>query len=213
LSGRGFSRILASGLFSDITLGDHTNKYCSLKKMHIDWAALAKELDCESRGGTKYARGALSSLLGDDAIREAVDYYISGRSGAGLARSVLWHIHPRVGIEYCYQIFKEETDLDRRRSAVELLRVVADESALKWVPEFLDDPDEGIQAWGAGVVDQLLWSGFIYEVDCRDILYSMQTHENSAVKERFEFISEFLADRKGSEQDGGGQAATRSELA
>lgn len=179
--------------------------------MHIDWADLSRELDCEFSGGTKYARRALSKILGDDAIRESVDYYISGESGSELARSVLWHVQPRVGIEYCYQIFKEETDLDRRRSAVELLRVVADESALKWVPEFLDDPDESIQAWGAGVVDQLLWSNIIDEEDCRDILDSMQSHENSAVKERFEFINEFLADRNGSEQGGGGQAATRAE--
>lgn len=164
--------------------------------MHIDWATLSEELDCGSGGGTKYARQALSKILGDEAIREAVDCYLSGRTGSELARSVLWHIHPQAGIDYCYRIFTEETDLDRRRSAVELLRVVADESALKWVPQFLDDPDGGIQVWGAGVVDQLLWSDFIDEEDCREVLDSMRNHKNPAVRERFEFIKEFLADRK-----------------
>jgi len=161
--------------------------------MQIDWTALSEALGCESSGGTQYARQALSKILGDEAIKEAVDYYISEQPGSELARSVLWHIHPQSGMDYCYQIFKEETDLDRRRSAVELLRVVADENALKWVPEFLNDPDEGIQAWGAGVVDQLLWSKFIEEKDCLAILDSMKGHKNTHVRERFDFISEFLA--------------------
>jgi len=180
--------------------------------MYIDWAALSQALDCESSGGTRYARQALSRILGDEAIKEAVDYYISGQSGSELARSVLWHIHPQSGMDYCYQIFKEETDIERRRFAVELLRNLADENALKWVPEFLNDPDEGIQAWGAGLVDQLIWSDFIDAEDCQGILDSMKSHENAQVKERFEFIAEFLADRKdNSEQGSGGQQATRPE--
>lgn len=151
-------------------------------------------------------------ILGDEAIREAVEYYISGESGSELARSVLWHIHPRAGMDYCYQIFKEETDLDRRRSAVELLRVVADESALKWVPEFLNDPDEDIQVWGAGVVDQLLWSGLIDEQNSRDLLDAMENHKNAQVRERFEFISDFLSHRNSNSLQGGeGPPVTRIE--
>ena len=166
--------------------------------MHIDWEQLSKALDCESSGGTKHARRALSQILGDDAIQQAVECYIAERPGSELARSVLWLIHPRFGMEYCYQVFKKDTDIDRRRNAVELLRVVADESAFKWVPEFLEDPDELIQAWGAGVVDQLLWSKFIDAEDCQEVLTRMKNHANIHVRERFEFITEFLSHRRAS---------------
>ena len=171
--------------------------------MKIDWAALAELLNCQSSGGSNYAKKALAEILGEVAVREAVDYYISGEPGSELARSVLWQIHPQSGMDYCYKIFKDDKDADRRRSAVELLRVVADEHALRWVLEFLNDPDVGIQIWGAGIVDQLLWSNLIEEKDCHDILAVMKIHTNVSVRERFDFISEFLADRtKTSEQAG-----------
>ncbi|MCB1209296.1 MAG: HEAT repeat domain-containing protein [Verrucomicrobiales bacterium] len=171
--------------------------------MHIDWANLTEVLNCGSRGSTHLAQQALAEILGEDAIKEAVDDYIAGGAGSELARSVLWHIQPEAGMNYCYQIFKEATDPARRCSAVELLRVVADKTALKWVPEFLNDPDEGIQIWGAGVVDQLLWSKRVDEEDCQDILAAMASHPNAQVRERADFISQFLVDRSRGREKGG----------
>lgn len=163
--------------------------------MKIDWQSLAKKLKCENFGGTGYAQQALSEILGEEAIIEAVEYYISGRIGSELARSVLWHIHPKVGIEYCYRIYRNKDEsTERRRFAVELLRVVADETALKWVPEFLNDPDREIQMWGAGLVDQLLWSHFLEEKDCNEILEIMKDHQNPEVKSRYEFVLRFLSE-------------------
>ena len=177
--------------------------------MHIDWAHLSNKLGCESSGGTQYARQALSKIIGDDAIIEAVEYYISGHQGAELARSVLWHIHPEIGMDYCYKIFKEDPDIERRRIAVELLRVVADKKALGWADDFLNDPDSDIQAWGAGLVDQLLWSELVEEEDCATLLITIKKHENLQVRERYDFISGFLAGRKGnSEQAGDDQPPT-----
>ena len=170
--------------------------------MHIDWEALAERLGCENCGGTHYAQEALAEIIGTEAIKEAIDYYIARGAGSELVRSVLWHIRPKSGMDYCYEIFKHETDLEKRQSAVELLRVVGDQRALRWAPEFLGDPDEEIQAWGAGLIDQLLWSDFVDEDDCAEILEQMRVHENPAVRERFEFIQEFLANRnKDSEQN------------
>jgi hypothetical protein len=163
--------------------------------MKIDWQSLAKKLKCENRGGTGYAQQALSEILGDEAIIEAVEYYISGGIGSELARSVLWHIHPKAGIEHCYKIYRNENEnIERRRFAVELLRVLADETALKWASEFLSDPDQEIQMWGAGLVDQLLWSHFIEEEDCKDILEIMKEHQNPEVKSRYEVIIQFLSE-------------------
>ena len=165
--------------------------------MNIDWKSLAKKLNCESSGGTIYAQKALSEIIGDEAIVEAIEYYISAKIGSELARSVLWHLHPKAGIDYCYKIYKDEKEsIERRRSAVELLRVVADESALKWSVEFLTDPDRDIQSWGAGLVDQLLWSNFVEKDECEDILELMKSHSNPAVKESYAFIMEFLVDKE-----------------
>ena len=164
--------------------------------MHIDWKDLANKLDCESSVGTRDACRAISEILGDDAIIEAVEYYITGRPGAELVRSILWHIHPKTGMDHCYKIYKEDSDIDRRRDAVELLRVVADERALGWVEEFLNDPDPGIQTWGAGVVDQLLFSHFVEEENCSVLLNTMKNHANPGVRRMHGLITEYLGDRK-----------------
>ena len=130
---------------------------------HIDWKAIAVQLGTLRAGGessgSEQARKAIELLLGEDNLRESVDYYISGGPGSELARSVLWLIRPWSAMKYCYDIYKSGRDIESRRMAVELLRVVADGRALGWVVEFLEDENEAIQSWGAGVLGQLICSG------------------------------------------------------
>lgn len=165
-------------------------------KEQIDWQALASQLGLLREGGessgTHRACEALESLLGEDNLRHAVDYYISGKPGSELARSVLWHIHPFSAMRYCYDIFKSDLPVEVRRSAVELLRVVADKRAVGWIAEFLNDDDPEIQAWGAGVLDQLLWSELIFPEDIEHLLVKAETHSNIGVRETAEFIRSFL---------------------
>lgn len=109
----------------------------------IDWEKLATELGClagkyEHYSGDEALR-ALEMIVGEDALRASVDYYLAGRRGCELARGVLWQIHPWSAMSYCYEIFKAQGKIETRRSAVELLRVVADRRALPWVSEFLED--------------------------------------------------------------------------
>jgi len=63
-------------------------------------------------------------------------------------RSVLWLLRPWSAMLPCRELFSTAGDLQVRRSAVELLRVVADRRVVPWVPTFLADPDPGIQRWG-----------------------------------------------------------------
>jgi hypothetical protein len=165
----------------------------------IDWQSLASQLgllreDGES-SGSRHACEALETLLGEDNLRRAVDHYISGKPGSELARSVLWHIHPFSAMRYCYDIFKSDLPIEIRRSAVELLRVVADKRAVDWIYEFLNDDDLEIQSWGAGVLDQLLWSELIYPEEIEHLLVKAETHSNIGVRERAEFIRGFLRKR------------------
>ena len=171
----------------------------------IDWEALAKQVgslkaDGES-GGDQSARRALELLLGEEKLCEAVDYYISGRPGSELVRSVLWLLHPWSAMKYCYDIYKSDTDINRRRFAVELIRVVADRRALAWVREFLDDDDEGIQMWGVGVLDQLLYKEWVSGEEAEGLIVKAETHTNANVRETAQFIRSFLVRRGDSEAD------------
>lgn len=166
----------------------------------IDWRDLAQKLgslheDGES-GGSDLGRRALELIVGVDALRNAVDYYIEGKPGSELARSVLSLSKPFSAMERCLEIARSETDIESRRAAVELLRMVADGRGIVWAEEFLRDQDEGVQAWAAGIVDQLLWSNLADPDDCVHLLEKMEKHPNAQVQERVFFIRSFLEARQ-----------------
>ena len=95
-------------------------------------------------------------------------------------------------MSYCYEIFKGPRKLAIRRAAVELLRVVADRRALPWIPEFLNDSDPDIQGWGIGVLDQLLYSELVWPEEAEDLLKTAEQHQSEHVRERAEWIRNFL---------------------
>jgi hypothetical protein len=166
----------------------------------IDWGALARELGLiretdngrTERGGSDEARAALERIIGPGALRSSVDDYVAGAPGGELARSVLWLLHPPAAMERCLEIYREAPDVEDRRAAVELLRVVADRRALAWVPDFLADLDEGIQNWGIGVVDQLVFAGLADISDCESVLALAEDHTSSYVREMAGSVRERL---------------------
>ena len=162
----------------------------------IDWKALALQVGSlggrHERGGNHYARRAIELLLSEDNLRNAVEYYLAGPPGSELARSVMWYIRPWSAMKHCYDIYKSERDIETRRMAIELLRVVADERALNWVAEFLGDEDSGIQTWGVEVLEQLISSGSVEVEDAEQLLLKAETHANILVRERAELIRENL---------------------
>jgi hypothetical protein len=94
----------------------------------INWEELATTLGLlinnGERGSSEAARRALELLIGEDALRASVDYYIAGRRGAELARCVLWQLHPWSAMRYCYDIFKGRStpkSFDRRPPASKAL--------------------------------------------------------------------------------------------
>jgi len=146
-------------------------------------------------GSRETARRALELIVGEDALRSAVDHYVRLEPGAELARMVLWQLHPWSAMERCYEIAKTAPSVEERRAAVELLRVVADRRALPWVGELLGDDDAEVQIWATGVLDQLLWSELIEPEEAEDLLRAAEQHTNPSVPERAAFIRRFLADR------------------
>src|SRR5262252_8373103 len=113
--------------------------------MEINWdeiaTALRREMPDRVPAGSDAARRALEMILGEEALRAAVDYYVAQRSASELVRSVLWLLRPWSAMVRCRELAALSNETETRRSAVELLRVVADRRALPWVSEFLDDKD------------------------------------------------------------------------
>ncbi|WP_187782195.1 HEAT repeat domain-containing protein [Gimesia chilikensis] len=166
----------------------------------IDWTAIARKLgtlqENGESGGSKTAREAVAMIIGSSNLRAAVDHYVSHKKGSELVRHVLWLLHPRCAMERCYEIYQNEEDSQTRRDAIELLRVVADSSVLPWIKGLLEDQDEGVQCWSAGIVDQLLWSHLVDPEKCEELLQLMQNHSNEQVRETHAFIIEYLNKRE-----------------
>lgn len=166
----------------------------------VDWQALARDIGVsrDGRSGTTVQdyRRALEILVGEDVIRAGVDHYVRGGEGMDLVPGVLSRIRPRSAMERCYQIFKTDTDIQARRSAIDLMRMVADRSALVWVPEFLADPDQGVQSWGIEVVEQLLWTGTIDEAEGEGLLKQAERHSNEHVRTVVERTRAMLRKRR-----------------
>lgn len=158
----------------------------------IDWEALASKLsliraDAEGTvtevGSRSHALAAVEELIGAERIASAVDHYVTGQPGAELARSVLWLLRPWSAMQRCREIFDSGLEQRVRRSAVELLRVVADHRALPWVEDFLADSDPEIQMWGVLVVDQLLIANLVDRASCEPVLSRARAHKNKQVRD------------------------------
>jgi hypothetical protein len=160
----------------------------------VDWQRIAEDVGSLSRsadtdrgwsehGGTHLARLALEHLLDAEVYRSAVDHYVKGAPGSELARSLLWLVHPWEGMQRCHEVYSIAENLETKRRAVELLRVVADRRAVSWVSQYLQDSDEQIQFWGAGILEQLLLSDLVQLDECLDLLGDMANHANPKVQE------------------------------
>ena len=129
----------------------------------IDWLALSRSVKQNKPPdhSSPTALVAVEKIIGEDVLRQAVDYYVALKPEYELARRVLWQLRPWSAMQRCYEIFRSDADIESRRTAIELLRVVADERVLDWVDEFLADSDVGIQNWAMGILDQMLFGGDI----------------------------------------------------
>ena len=135
-------------------------------------------------GGGAVAAQALTQIIGDKALREAVDFYITGAPGFELARSVLRMLKPPAAMNRCREIFRDSTDDEEAGAAIELLRVVADKRVLDWVPEFLSSSNRSARIWGVGVIDQLWMDGEIEPEEGRALVEEALNDSDQAVREQ-----------------------------
>ena len=170
----------------------------------IDWKTLAEKVG-SLKGGNEFgsdafALKAIEALIGEQSIREAVDYYIQGEPGSELARSVIRQIRPKSAMDYCYEIYKNDSNLEHRRMAIELLRVAADHNVVPWIEEFLSDDDPAIRTWGFGIIDQLLWSELVKEAEVSHLIVLAEKAADENLLENIEFVKSYLKARKEHEE-------------
>jgi hypothetical protein len=81
--------------------------------MEINWGEIRSVVrtempDLEPAGGDA-ARRALEVILGEEALRERVDYYVAHRPASELVRSVLWQLRPWSAMARCRELAQLRT--------------------------------------------------------------------------------------------------------
>jgi hypothetical protein len=160
--------------------------------MAIDWKAIAEQIGgLQSNGGervvgTDGGRRALEILLGEENLRDAVDYFISLQPGAFTAEMVLKIIRSEIVMNRCFEIYKSEPGTERGCGAVFLLGCMADYRVLPWVREFLEDGNEAVRLNGLAVLRNILDGplGDDELATVRGLLDIAESDNNASVRER-----------------------------
>lgn len=166
--------------------------------MKIDWTEVARKHDIiqadggERMYGDKHRNEVLADILGHESLIAAAELCINMRIGSGwnLAESILRLLRPPHVLDYCYSVYKNDTNDERRGYAVRLIGQMADRRRLGWLHEFLDDPNETVQNWAATSVERFLQYG---ELDLEEVcaeFRQMASHSNPYVRGKYaEFMT------------------------
>ncbi len=145
--------------------------------MQVDWEALARQVGSPSggfeQGGSNFAELALEQILGEAAIRDAVDIILDYHACSELASSVLWRITSRLATDVAYEEY-ESSSGERAARAVWLIKHIAHPRSLEWVREFLRD--DNVAVWGVAVLDQLLWTSRVEPEAVEELLQIAERH-------------------------------------
>lgn len=172
----------------------------------IDWGTLADTLGAiqttesgwSERGGTGLACEVLALMIGDDALRDSVDFYVSGQPGHELARSVLWLLGPLAAMERCREIFRQSKDEQEQADAIGLLKVVGDRRVLEWIPEFQASANPMVRNWTVGLIDQLLiMKGAITQDEAMPLLERALSDPDEAVRAQARQVLEMADEQAG----------------
>jgi hypothetical protein len=87
----------------------------------VDWRQLAEQLGTitwterghHEKGGAIVACEALTAIVGDEALCDAVDFYLSHQPGFEVAKSVLQLLSSPVAMERCLQKFRLASDAEQ----------------------------------------------------------------------------------------------------
>lgn len=164
--------------------------------MKINWKHLQNQAindlgDKYLLGSNAYVIRAYEIVLGEDFFRSAVDQYLSGNDAGIFARHMLSEVRSFIAMDYCYEIYQTSKDIDRKSSALELLRWIANEKVLDWIPEFLYHPESDIQNYAVLIIDQMMFKKIISYDDILPILQQALNHPRDYIREKIKDFIEF----------------------
>lgn len=169
--------------------------------MAIDWKEIARLVGdlnpdgSEMGSGTTSGQRALELIIGEQNIRDAVDYWTTSEPGAFTAEMVLKIVGSTIAMERCYEIYKTEPGSDRAHAAIFLLAGIADDRALPWIPEFLNDNHQGMRWNGLAALQNILYGpigGDGIEVACA-LLDKAEVDSDPRIRERATKIKGLLS--------------------
>ncbi|MDQ2828293.1 MAG: hypothetical protein M3Y74_04490 [Chloroflexota bacterium] len=139
----------------------------------MDWTAFAERMGSLRSDGSEHcnsllAYAALEQLVGDDAIDTAVDQIVDNAPGRLLATYALVRLVSLRASERAYRIYQEATD-NRAYWAVWLVVEIHHPRAFAWVSQILTDPEIAIAVLGMDLLDALLSSPEVVEVESLDV--------------------------------------------
>lgn len=162
--------------------------------MKINWKHLQNQAindldDNHSLGSNAYVIRAYEIVLGEDFFRSAVDHYLSGDDAGVFARHMLSEVRSFIAMDYCYEIYQLSQDVDRKSSALELLRWIANEKVLDWIPEFLYHSESDIQNCAILIIDQMMFKQIISYDHMLPIIQQALNHPRDYIREK---IKDFI---------------------
>jgi|SRR5271168_435664 len=171
--------------------------------MAIDWEAIATQVgDLNWHGnvrrgsGTDSGRRALEILLGEENLRDAVDYFISLEPGWDTAEMVMKIIRSKIAMAHCLEIYKSEPGTERACSAIFVLGSFADRTALPWVGDFLGDSNVAVRLNGLRVLQNILYDFSTLSDEqlstAKELLKRTESDPDPAVQERAAEIRTWL---------------------
>ena len=154
-----------------------------------DWENIATTLSKTNSNPDEKAKLAIQILLGDDWIKETVDYIIQLKPEWDLALKCLRILESKKASDYAYQIFKSNKSIEYSRLAVFVIKDIAHPESLNWVEEFINNPN--VAGFGLEILDQLLWLKKIKPSSQTENLLILASKKSELLK-KVNFIKDYL---------------------
>lgn len=151
--------------------------------MKIDWESLSKQVLTGTAYSSDDARRAIELILGEDFFEQAVNCFLDFEPEPGweLAEGVVKFLGP-LGQKQCYEAYKNTSDPEKRQKAIYLIRHLANQRILKYIPEFLSDPDYDVQSNVAILLRTILEQEIAEQEDIIPILETLVDHPNEELR-------------------------------
>lgn len=165
------------------------------------WVHAAEEGTEEVRrtafDGSGLGREIVAHLLGEQTLLDALTAVLNEEEGADMALEVLLFIRPKVVVDECVRILRDDasTHVDK---AIFLLADIGsfDMRAFDLAAEFLEHPDSVVRVGAVALIEQAMFRVPVDPATLDSVLEIASSNEDPQVLERIEGILEIVEDAR-----------------